>query len=131
MIRKIIFHLILSSIFTLLLTGCNTSNSKETREITIQNEDGEVLATTPDFESAQLRNDENHELYIIEATFKDENKLEELTTANAGKVIQIYLGEELISSATISKPFSGQAFIIEGGYTDELAVEFVNVINSQ
>lgn len=131
MFRRIIVYLILSSVFTLLLTGCNTSNSKETREITIQNEDGEVLATTPDFESAQLRNDENHELYIIEATFKDENKLEELTTANAGKVIQIYLGEELISSATISKPFSGKAFIIEGGYTDELAVEFVNVINSQ
>ncbi|OIJ10645.1 hypothetical protein BKP35_13225 [Anaerobacillus arseniciselenatis] len=125
--KKIIRYLFVSVVFLFFLTGCITSESDE---VTIQNEDGEVLATTSDFTEAGLEYQEQTEQYVIKLTFKDENKLEEITESHLGETTKFFLNDELIASPRIDVGISGTEFLIAGTIDGKTAKRFVEVINN-
>lgn len=126
--NKIIKYLLFGAIFLLFLTGCMASESDE---VSIQKEEGEVLASTADFTEASVEYQEQNEQYIIHLTFKDEDTFEEITKSHIGEAVHIYLNEELISSPMINAVLRTETIVIEGDYDKETAEHFVAAINNQ
>ncbi|WP_416147980.1 SecDF P1 head subdomain-containing protein [Salipaludibacillus sp. HK11] len=126
--NKIINYLFVGGAMLLILTGCMTS---ESGEVTIQNADGEVLATTSDFAKAGLEYQKQTEQYAIALTFKDENMLEEITKSHIGEETNFYLNDELISSPRINMAITGADFIIAGNIDEKTTEQLVDTINNQ
>ncbi|SEQ88283.1 hypothetical protein SAMN05216232_3559 [Virgibacillus subterraneus] len=86
--KNICSYLLIS--FVILLVGCSIGNTKENREITFKNEEGEVLASTSDFAKASVEQRDQDEQKIIQLTFKEEGKSEKITEPHIGETIYVY-----------------------------------------
>lgn len=106
--------------------------SEGNKEIVLKDADGNILATETDFvpESAKTTFEQGIRTLAIEVEFKDGSKLEEITTVNKHKTIHIYYGDELLASPVVSDAITTGRIIIHGGFSEELAEEIVEHINS-
>ncbi|WP_018930700.1 SecDF P1 head subdomain-containing protein [Gracilibacillus lacisalsi] len=133
--NKPLYCLLIVILFLFLLSACATTNKgvEPTKDetITIQNDEGDILASTSDFTKAKLEDLEQSNQSVIELSFREEGKLEEITESHTGKSIYLYFGEELISSPMIVSTISGTDFVIKGDYTEETANQIIDSINNQ
>lgn len=67
---------------------------------------------------------------LVVLKFKDAQKLEEVTRAYVGKLMPIYLDENLLTNPRIQQAISGGTATITGDYTVESAQELASILNS-
>lgn len=109
-----------------VLVGCQ-SNAESLEEVSLQNEQGEVLATDEDFGGASLEERQGEILITVE--FEDESKSKELTERHLGETISVYLGEDIVSSPEIHTVIDSRSLEFNGDYTKEEAELFVDSVN--
>lgn len=66
--KKICSYFLIGTLFIILLVGCSNGNTKENREITFKNEEGEILASTSDFAKASVEQKDQDEHKVIQLT---------------------------------------------------------------
>ncbi|MFA9557085.1 hypothetical protein ACERII_07265 [Evansella sp. AB-rgal1] len=135
--KKLSFYIIIMILpFVLLACSHNDVSTNDpgggNKEIVLKDADGNTLATETDFvpESAKTTFEQGIRTLAIEVEFKDGSKLEEITSANKHKTIHIYYGDELLASPVVSDVITTGSIIISGGFSEELAKEIVEYINS-
>ncbi len=67
---------------------------------------------------------------VVVLKFKDPDKLEEVTRAYVGKLMPIYLDENMLTNPRIQQAISGGTATITGDYTVESAQELASILNS-
>ncbi|KHE67044.1 hypothetical protein [Halobacillus sp. BBL2006] len=112
----------------LILTGCQQDQGSENANVSIKDQEGEVIVTESDFSSARLQ--DNQDQKVITLTYKDADKLKEMTENHFNEKVHVYLGEEKISSPRISQVIDSDSIQISGDYSDEQAKSFIDVINN-
>jgi len=131
--------LLMISLFGLILVGCSSSPSEssatngsdeERLEVTFQNDSGDILADSSDFLDADVREQPVGNI-AVEFVFKDESKVEEMTSEIAGDKLYFYYGKELISSPNVTAPMNTKYLVVEGDFNEEKAQEIVDRINNQ
>ncbi|MBA2173689.1 hypothetical protein H0266_02140 [Halobacillus locisalis] len=110
----------------LVMVGCQNS-AQSFEEVSLKNEQGEVLATAEDFAGASLNEREGDTLITVK--FEDESKAKELTERHLGETISVYLSEEVVSSPAIQTVIDSRSLEINGDYTKEEAELFVDSVN--
>ena len=109
-----------------VLVGCQ-SNAESPEEVSLQNEQGEVIATGEDFSGASVEERQGEILITVE--FEDGSKSKELTERHLGETISVYLGEEVVSSPEIHNVIDSRSLEFNGDYTKEEAELFVDSVN--
>ncbi|MYL71622.1 hypothetical protein GLW00_12210 [Halobacillus litoralis] len=121
-------RLILSAFAALfLLIGCQQEVDHEYNEVSIKDEESNVLVTSADFEKASIQEDSDR--LRVKVDFKDSKLPEEMTEQYLNEQVYIYLGDKEIASPIIRKVTNNDSIQIIGDYTKEEAEQFVSVIN--
>ncbi|WP_079479006.1 SecDF P1 head subdomain-containing protein [Halobacillus salinus] len=110
-----------------LLVGCQQDINNEYSEVSIQDQDGQVLVTSSDFKGASI--DENQGRVLVTANFKGSDTAEEVTEQHLNEKIYVYLGDKEIASPTVQTVITSDSIQIAGDFTKEEAEQFVDVIN--
>lgn len=89
-----------------------------TAHMEFRTEDGETVLTGQHLEDAKAQLNPNNNQPFVALTFNDEGAkiFEEVTTANVGRKLAIYLDDNLITAPTINGPIAGGNAEISGGY---------------
>jgi len=96
-----------------------------------RNEAGQVLFRGADLAPGGASvgyDDLNRPLVVVK--FKDANKLEQVTREYVGKLMPIYLDENLLTNPQIQQAITGGTATITGNYTVESATELAGILNS-
>jgi len=96
-----------------------------------RNEAGQVLFRGADLAPGGASvgyDDLNRPLVVVK--FKDADKLEQVTREYVGKLMPIYLDENLLTNPQIQQAISGGTATITGNYTVESAQELAGILNS-
>ncbi len=90
----------------------------KTAHMEFKTEDGETVLTGKHLKDAQAQLSPANNQPIVALTFNNEGAkiFEEVTTANVGRPLAIYLDDQLITAPRISGPISGGNAEISGGY---------------
>ncbi|MDD3314578.1 MAG: protein translocase subunit SecD [Syntrophaceticus sp.] len=89
-----------------------------TAHMEFRTEDGETVLTGQHLEDAKAQLNPNKNQPFVALTFNDEGAkiFQEVTTANVGRRLAIYLDDNLITAPTINGPIAGGNAEISGGY---------------
>ena len=96
-----------------------------------RNEAGQVLFRGADLAPGGASvgyDDLNRPLVVVK--FKDADKLEQITREYVGKLMPIYLDENLLTNPQIQQAITGGTATITGNYTVESATELAGILNS-
>ena len=120
--------LIVSALAALfLLIGCQQNVNHEFNDVSIQDQEGNVLVSSSDFEEASIQEGQNR--VLVNVNFKNSDTPKEMTENHLNEKVYIYLGDEKIASPTIRKVIDRDSMQIAGDYTREEAEQFVDFIN--
>ncbi|WP_406944093.1 SecDF P1 head subdomain-containing protein [Halobacillus sp. SY10] len=120
--------LIVSALAALfLLIGCQQNVNLEFNDVSIQDQEGNVLVSSSDFEEASIQEGQNR--VLVNVNFKNSDTPKEMTENHLHEKVYIYLGDEKIASPTIRKVIDRDSMQIAGDYTREEAEQFVDFIN--
>ncbi len=119
----------------LILIGCgSSSNSSENthndKEVYIENEGGERVASMSDFAEASITTKGGGQIAVV-IEFEDANYVKEITEVSVGETMPIYLDNELISSPKVTMPIESSSIMVQGDLSEEKAQEIVDVINQK
>jgi preprotein translocase subunit SecD len=89
-----------------------------TAHMEFKTEDGKTVLTGQHLENAEAQLNPNNNQPLVALTFNDEGAkiFKEVTTANVGRKLAIYLDDNLITAPTINGPIPGGNAQISGGY---------------
>ncbi|GEN54888.1 SecDF P1 head subdomain-containing protein [Halobacillus faecis] len=120
--------LIVSTLAALfLLMGCQQNVSHEFNDVSIKDQEGNVLVTSSDFEKASIQDGQNR--VLVNVNFKNSDTPKEMTENHLNEKVHIYLGDEKIASPTVRKVIHSDSMQVAGDYTKEEAEQFVDFIN--
>ncbi|SDP47440.1 SecDF P1 head subdomain-containing protein [Halobacillus aidingensis] len=120
--------LIVSALAALfLLIGCQQNVNHEFNDVSIQDQEGNVIVSSSDFEEASIQEGQNR--VLVNVNFKNSDTPKEMTENHLNEKVYIYLGDEKIASPTIRKVIDRDSMQIAGDYTREEAEQFVDYIN--
>ena len=105
-----------------------------TAYLTFQNDAGEILMDGSSVAKAEAGvNTEtgaaNEYLVMLDLTDEGSEIFAEITAANVGNAISIYMDDILLSSPTVNEAISGGSAQITGDFTSQEAMELANQIN--
>lgn len=89
-----------------------------TAHMEFKTEDGKTVLTGKHLKDAQAQLSPNNNKPYVALTFNDEGAeiFKEVTTANVGRKLAIYLDDQLLTAPTIDEPIPGGNASISGGY---------------
>lgn len=105
---------------------------QKTGNLTFKDSDGNEVLNGKDVEEAAVMTDTTTGKPVVTLKLNDEGKKKfaEATEKNLGKVISIYMDEDLISSPTVESAITGGEAIITGSSTIDEANTLAGLINS-
>ncbi|MYL48352.1 hypothetical protein GLV98_02610 [Halobacillus litoralis] len=120
--------LIVSTLTALfLLIGCQQNANDQFNDVSMKDQEGNVLLTSSDFEEASIQEGENR--VLVNVNFNNSDTPKQMTENHLNEKVHIYLGDEKIASPTIRKVIHDDSMQVAGDYTKEEAQQFVDVIN--
>lgn len=89
----------------------------KTAVLDFKTEDGKTVLTGKDLKDARASMDQSNQAQVeLEFTSKGAKEFGEITTANVGRKIAIYLDNEKLTDPTVEEPITGGKAVIHGGY---------------
>lgn len=119
--------LLLLSIFLAgMIVGCQ-QNSDFSGSVTLKDEEGKIVVKETDLQKASL-NERDGQL-LVDVTFKDQDQAKKLTTEHLNEVINVYMGDTLLTSPKVQFVIDRKSIEFSGDFTKKEANQFISIVN--